>query len=618
MKIKLALYIITLITVILLLSTYFNYYHSGEIIEYEINNQAKILTSESKKSINAFLNHIKDITYLIAKDDAIKTYLKDNYKNKKYIEDKLLNYNNHIGLIQALRITDLEGNIKIFIREGKILSRLQEFSSINISQKNFFKKILESKGETVLLSNFERGKLPETTKFCPAMIRTMFPIFVDNQKYGYLIINFWGLKIGEFISKIKPEIGFAFLVEVNLKDNDRNGIFLFHKNKYYEFANQYNTKYYFQNIYGDKYFQIIKNNKSGIININDNIMAFDSIYPYKDKNQKWIVCTVLYSSYYFNILNVLKRNLFSILSFSIFLSILVSLIFSSRFLKPIKYIKNALNIFGSGNLDYKINTSNMDKELKEIADSIQNMAQSLRGYICEIQDKQKKMELLNRLSSIGLLSAGISHELNSPLNSILLLCDLLLKNFNNTGTINIEDIKAIKEEAKKCVEIIYNLKLLDPKYRSSDIRDVIDLKDVIEKIVIYLQKDFSKINFKMKLESCKITGNRTLIQQAILNIVLNSIDAVKECGKININLKRNNNMIILEIEDNGEGIDESILGEIFNPFYTTKSPDKGMGLGLSLVYKIINDHKGMIDVESKKGIGTKFIIRFKVYEDSFN
>nr|WP_223144602.1 HAMP domain-containing sensor histidine kinase [Deferribacter autotrophicus] len=267
-------------------------------------------------------------------------------------------------------------------------------------------------------------------------------------------------------------------------------------------------------------------------------------------------------------------------------------------------------------MDFHIDTKNMSNELTEIAVSIQNMAQSLKGYINELQDKQRKMELLNRLSSIGLLSAGISHELNSPLNSILLLCDLLLKDFNNNGTINIDDIKTIKEEAKKCVEIINNLKLLDPKYTSSDIRDVIDLKDVIEKIVTYLQEDSSKINFKLDLESCKLIGNRTLIQQAILNIVLNSIDAIKDYGEIKINLKRDNDMIILEIEDNGEGIDESILDKIFDPFYTTKSPEKGTGLGLSLVYKIINDHNGKIDIQSKKNVGTKFIIRFRHYENS--
>nr|WP_149266795.1 hypothetical protein [Deferribacter autotrophicus] len=125
----------------------------------------------------------------------------------------------------------------------------------------------------------------------------MIPIPIDKQKKGYLIINFWGLKLGEFISKINPKKGFAFLVEINSKDSKRNGIFLFHKNKYYEFANQYNTKYYFQNIYGDKYFNIIKEKKSGIININGNIMAFD-LFQYFKCSKKEFICHIIF--FYFS------------------------------------------------------------------------------------------------------------------------------------------------------------------------------------------------------------------------------------------------------------------------------------------------------------------------------
>ncbi|ADR19158.1 sensor histidine kinase [Calditerrivibrio nitroreducens] len=616
MKIKLTIYMLVLITFISTLLTFINYYHSKQILFNNIINLAKTTTLNSRNSILEFLVYIKDISYNISRDYMIEEYTKDfNDIIKSALEKKFLEMYFKLPVIQAIRITDLDGNIKVFVREGKILSSDKEYTNINISTKDFFQQAKKDNNSEIILSNFERGRLPDTDNFCPAMIRTVVPIKVNGEKRGFLIVNFWGIKIGQFIDNFEKDSGMAFLVEVNNETEERNGIFLFHIDKKYEFANQFGSSYYFQNIYGKSLFDKLKND-SGIFKIDDDILSFNSIYPYKDKSRKWVICSIFYSSYYLGILNVLKNNLVTILFVSIFLSFFVSVLFSFRFFKPLNEIKLALNAYGKGDFNYRVDETKMDAELKEIVRNIYEMVNSLQKYIIEIEERQKKIELLNRLSSIGLLSSGISHELNTPLNSIILLCDILLEEAKK-GKVNTDDINNIKNEAKRCVSIIKNLKLLDPQNKIQT-NEVISIKEVLERNIKYFNNIFKKLHVESDIKDGTILANRVLINQVFFNIFLNAIEASDEECRIFVRSFEKDGEVWIVIKDYGRGMDEDTINNIFVPFFTTKQPDKGMGLGLSLVYKIVSDHNGKIEVTSKKGEWTEFTLRFLKYENFDN
>ncbi|MCK5503773.1 MAG: GHKL domain-containing protein, partial [Thermodesulfovibrionia bacterium] len=108
----------------------------------------------------------------------------------------------------------------------------------------------------------------------------------------------------------------------------------------------------------------------------------------------------------------------------------------------------------------------------------------------------------------------------------------------------------------------------------------------------------------------KVDGEKTELQQVILNMITNALDAMTDGGKLTIrtDITKDKNNVIMEFIDNGTGIEKEHLGKIFDPFYTTKRPGKGTGLGLSVSYKIIKKHGGNISVESEPGKGTKFTI----------
>jgi signal transduction histidine kinase len=114
---------------------------------------------------------------------------------------------------------------------------------------------------------------------------------------------------------------------------------------------------------------------------------------------------------------------------------------------------------------------------------------------------------------------------------------------------------------------------------------------------------------KLSDKNLRIKGDYKKLYQVFLNLILNAIDAINIDGNVDVILEDNSNFISIIVKDTGSGIKKEHLAQIFNPFFTTK--DKGTGLGLSIAFKIIEQHKGIINIESKEGVGTKFIVKFK-------
>ncbi|MGG3470308.1 ATP-binding protein [Neobacillus pocheonensis] len=232
----------------------------------------------------------------------------------------------------------------------------------------------------------------------------------------------------------------------------------------------------------------------------------------------------------------------------------------------------------------------------------------------DVTEKKKAEEMLlktEKLSMVGELAAGIAHEIRNPLTTIKGFVQLLAesekgKNYSNTILEEIERINFIVNEfmvfAKphttyfsRCniIEIIKSvLKFLEPEAL---------LKNVI------IETNFSSSDLW-------ISGEKNQLRQVFLNILKNAIEATMPYGgTVKIYVERLNNEIVISIEDNGSGMTEEQVKKIGEPFYTTK--ETGNGLGLMVSYKIIHNHKGIIQVESIPDIGTKFVLSFPSYEN---
>ncbi|MDX1278475.1 sensor histidine kinase [Oceanihabitans sediminis] len=254
---------------------------------------------------------------------------------------------------------------------------------------------------------------------------------------------------------------------------------------------------------------------------------------------------------------------------------------------------------------------NEEKRLiQKVASEIGNLFERKQIIEKELMAK-RQMERVDRLSILGEITAGIAHELNTPLANILGYSELLKDQFadNKDAT---SDLEKITNSAIYSREVVKKLMFFscEMPHQMKQTNIVPIIKDAISLL---------KPNFISKHIDCKVQileedipyrVDSIQLTQVIFNLIINAIHFSPENGTITVNVRQNIKNIIIEISDEGEGIDVSKSENIFNPFFTTKQVGEGSGLGLSVVHGIVKSHKGTIEHSPNTPKGTTFTIKF--------
>lgn len=272
---------------------------------------------------------------------------------------------------------------------------------------------------------------------------------------------------------------------------------------------------------------------------------------------------------------------------------------------------------------------------------IQDINENISGLSCIFQDittrktKEQNFARGDKLASLGELAAGMAHEIKNPLAGIAGAMQIMAKNYHVESPYHFV-FNEVQEQVKRLDSFVNNL-VQFARPGQINVSDV-DVEGVIDKVLFLtmLQLDKKKIAVT-KLDGDELSlvqGDAGQLQQALLNIVFNAIDAMEEGGTLTIQSQlmtvstitsihkksikpsciQKNSMVKISISDTGDGIDAESLEKIFNPFYTTKC--KGTGLGLSISHRIIEQHGGAITVKSSLGVGSVFTVLLPVYDTS--
>ncbi|MBL7177793.1 MAG: response regulator [Desulfobacteraceae bacterium] len=234
-------------------------------------------------------------------------------------------------------------------------------------------------------------------------------------------------------------------------------------------------------------------------------------------------------------------------------------------------------------------------------------------------DDQARLLHQDKMMSLGRLAASVVHEINNPLAGMLNYIRLMIKILNR-GPFEQKNMDKfqrylglIENETGRCSEIVSNLLALSRKSKL-EFREM-NIRELMQKCIMLSQHKLTLENIQLKTDPIKenpmISGDFNQIQQCIINLILNAIDAMPDGGTLTlgVSIDHDKNVVEIRIGDTGQGISKEDLTHIFDPFYTTKMEGKGLGLGLSTVYGIIDRHKGTISVESDLGKGSVFTIK---------
>ena len=229
---------------------------------------------------------------------------------------------------------------------------------------------------------------------------------------------------------------------------------------------------------------------------------------------------------------------------------------------------------------------------------------------------QKQLRHADRLATIGQLAAGVAHELNEPLGNILGFAQLALKEPALPEQV-VRDLDKIVATSLHARQIINNLMLFSRQMPPRKAR--LGLNAVLEEGLGFLESRCTRrgiaVARRFSPDLPEITADASQLRQVFVNLVVNAIHAMPAGGTLEVSTRRADDRIVLSVEDDGIGMSQEVLRELFVPFFTTKDVNEGTGLGLPVVHGIVTAHNGAIHVDSAPGEGSRFDIELPIADD---
>ena len=575
--------------------------------------------------INLILNNQKSIANGLGRVPAIRQFaaLANSQADTKqqsyqrYAEDLqqfFLNYQHSVPSIQALRFMNVEGKTLVKVKEGKpieahrIDDRTGRMFIADQANRPFFKDAI--KQGRVVMSDFELGQVNPDADFCPAMVRYSVPIKdeVDNLE-GVLVVNMWGTRLDSTIeTALGGHSATAYIVELD-KNGLRDGIYLYHPDSAKRFADQVGTQFRFSNTLTKPEWQQIHNTQTvGTMFLDDGRMLFyRKVSPYEDRDTQWLLVMEADSATVLAPINRMRESIWVMLTLLLFVSLLVAVWASGRLTAPVHKLAEIIRHYADGdrNARYQQSISSRD-EISQAGTAFNYLAHKLETTEKEREQAVHAACQSERLAALGQLAAGIGHEINNPLMNIMSLANLIEETLGDDRTDIKDDLNILKKEGQRCARIVQGIlsfaREKKPSYTNFDMAEL--LAETIE--LLRYRIESSKIKLRTDISaSLPMEGDANLLQQVLVNILLNAIQASPVGSKIMIEARLKNEFVEIDITDHGAGITEKDYSKIFDPFFTTKEEGQGTGLGLSISYGIVQRHDGSLTLQNTNHGGVK-------------
>jgi signal transduction histidine kinase len=302
-----------------------------------------------------------------------------------------------------------------------------------------------------------------------------------------------------------------------------------------------------------------------------------------------------------------------------------SVILAQRITKPLQALTRGVAAVGRGDLTQQIRIQTKD-ELGELAHAFNEMA----AQLARVRELEERLRRADRLAALGTMAAGIAHDIRNPLTSILIFSQLMSLHHDDPD-VRAKFDRVVPRELERVQAVIEDM--MELARPSSLHLEPTNMNEVLTQVLELYENQAATLNVKLSRELSPdlplLMADRKRLHRCLSNIIANGIQAMASGGDLAVRtslvlaaefsgLQGNTSAvgasggstIRVVISDTGQGISPDRLSRIFDPFYTTK--DKGLGLGMAITHRIIEDHKGSIDVQSQVGLGTSFTIHLPV------
>jgi two-component system NtrC family sensor kinase len=543
------------------------------------------------------LQNFQTALYSIAKDELPKRYEVKREKLNLFLE----NLQRTVPGLGVIRVLDTQGRVLLKSTLGQAsMTYLESVSGgQTVEPEDMYAPYL-SKLERIQQGELTRLALHDGSYQQLGMLYSVLPLTSEGRRVGYITVN----TFGEYIDRVlnlapRQYAGQLTVIEQNPDHTIRDGLVLYDDQQEQRFSDVVLRQSATQTL--PALWRYVQGKPYGVYRgkNQEKSIHFIEYYPYPDSLVSWVLLYELDKSVASAPYDRLKRYIVLFGTLALLAGLVLSRTAAKRIARPITQLASNLKAFADKGERNQIDKPNTD-ELGQLCESFSYMSNKLDEEQAAREQAERLALQKEKMASIGEMAAGIGHEINNPLSNMTNLVSLMKK--TNTDELTQNDLKLLEGEMGRVRSIVQGVmnfaKQIPPNHQR------FELEPWLTSAVQLCEDEAAEHDVWLEVSHCSpacfIEADSPQLQQVLINLINNAIHASQPEDKVTISAQCLSDKVHVEVLDNGKGIDEAALENIYMPFYTTKAVNKGTGLGLSICLGIVQYHGGLLTINNRK------------------
>ena len=593
--------------------------HNEKILRHDIDREIFSSLNSIATALNNRLHTEQDLLQGLANVPAIRQFvpmlarldrglMDPEYFGKADNLSRILEIFQSVRLsLNTVRILDAAGNTCIMVHSGRrVPALLESLADVPYVEEAPDDEVFQRALGDIAPGSISAIMLPDGYYGSSGLVgnvpvlNMITPLVYQGRVAGYVTIDAPVLQINRILDVAqRPYGGELVMSELDSAEPGREGLVLYDDREGFTLLSAY------AETAGRKapvplHTDVAYPGTTGVMKDPDgsSMIYYQEIMPYPNSLIVWVIgLRVDLDS---AISTFFSRNIYIL--YAVLAALLVSLLLAQavavQIASPIRKLAARMAAYRHGNATRQIKVQGPD-ELRQADEAFNSMINNLDAAEKERDKAEFAMLQSAKLASIGQMAAGIGHEINNPLSNILSLTKLVERRLDDSDEVVRQDVRAIREEAERVSRIV--TAILNFGRQSHPIRTCFEAKPWLLETLELVDTEAAKRHITVQAEineDSVLEGDRSLLQQVLVNLLMNALQASPEGGTVRVVLGKSGKHARLSVSDQGPGIVPEVAGKIFDPFFTTKPEGQGSGLGLSISLGIVQHHNGTLEINN--------------------
>ncbi len=534
------------------------------------------------------------------------------FPRTKRLNQFLASFQGVVPSFSTLRVLDDYGNttVKVHFGRGSVGSfdGIESFpyAEAELDDPPFLRRLKELPPGDLSFVALPESRWDRDGLRGPPMLDAVVPLVLNGKVVGYLMADFSGEQVDRIL-ELAPRVhkGDLLIAEINPDQPGRDGMLLYDDVKGVRFSKDEPSLLRLRDYQGGRLWNAVHAKPYGDVSSADGLSRtyYLEYLPYSNQLASWVVAERVDMHEILEPFNRIRRGILLVAGVALLISLFLARLGARKIAAPVTGMAASMKRYADGDHSVRVQAEGAE-ELRQLETSFNYMADTLERAQDERDRARNMMMQSAKLASIGQMAAGIGHEINNPLNNILSLTKLIGRALPEDADKARHDLESLREETLRASEIVKGVlnfaRQVPPEYSRFQVRPW------LRETVALVQQAARARRVELTVEEdedVEIDGDRVQLQQVLVNLLLNAIQASPEGAVVTVRSRNVDDGLQLQVIDEGTGIELEWLERIFDPFFTTKPVGEGTGLGLSISLGIVERHQGRLEVANNPGGG---------------